>query len=729
MIYVIGNPTEWIPEYQPGKWEDFASWLEKLPEVEFDIETNPSDWWCDKQVITVQFGWAGIEWVLQWSELTDEQKAFIKSKLEDKKLCKLIHNAQFECVVMLFHGIRVQNVYDTMLAEMVLQGGEHEVGYGLDDVCFRYLLTMLDKSQQTAFGDNILTSEKVIYAAQDVKHLANIRTAIRQQAIQLNYDTFDKVVELENNCVPAFAEMVYHGMEIDQPWWRSLQAEAEPLVAAAQEKLNEWLKQEPFYSKAIELGYISIKDRLLLNWNSPKQKDQVFADIYPELPGTSKAVLKRWQSDKLKAGLPVPSWLPYYLDGDTSEVTKDLMEHHRDYLITNHQLIPAETPSLNWGSTDQVLPLVKLVEPQVKDLSKETKGRCAHPIVADLDDYLDTLKLIGTYGEAFLTGNPKAKDSKPKVEPDGKVRTSFTQVMTTGRVSSKKPNMQNIPAKETVGNKYRNAFIPEKGWVFVSSDYVSQELINIAYLSKDPVWIDALSKGQDLHSVAAELVYGKKWREAAEQGCAYYQKNKQKCSCKRHKYLRTGVKSINFGLAYGMSHFKLASELRITVPEAKKLIEDYFNAFPGLKSLLDYFGRFGVEKGYIQTIKPLYRRRWFPNHKFYTRFIDAHLQGAQYHGGLGEIERASKNMPIQGTAADSMKEAVIRAYNYIHDNQLQDKVHMKMQVHDQLDCEVVEDFAQEWKIIQTKLLEDAALVFIPTGLLKAETTITPRWSK
>jgi DNA polymerase-1 len=178
-----------------------------------------------------------------------------------------------------------------------------------------------------------------------------------------------------------------------------------------------------------------------------------------------------------------------------------------------------------------------------------------------------------------------------------------------------------------------------------------------------------------------------------------------------------------------MSEFKLAGTLRIPVPEAKQLIADYFKAFPGIGKLLDILGRFGVEKGFIQTIFPLYRRRWFPNHKFYVRFIDAHIAKAQYHGGLGEIERASKNAPIQGSSADMMKVAVRDVYNHIHTHKLSDRVHMKMQVHDQLDCVVRDDFKEEWAKIQTQLMEAAAKVFIPSGILKAETTITPRWSK
>jgi DNA polymerase I-like protein with 3'-5' exonuclease and polymerase domains len=113
--------------------------------------------------------------------------------------------------------------------------------------------------------------------------------------------------------------------------------------------------------------------------------------------------------------------------------------------------------------------------------------------------------------------------------------------------------MQNIPAKESIGTRYRNAFICKSGEVFVDSDYISAELVIVAFISNDPVWNDAISKDQDLHSVCAELVYGKKWLNAAQEDCAYYAKKsngdyaKAKCKCKGHKSMRTDVKTINFG--------------------------------------------------------------------------------------------------------------------------------------------------------------------------------------
>lgn len=728
MIYLIGKPTEQMPDFQVGVFEEFEGWMEGRREVEFDIETTVSKWWCDKQVITVQFGDMRNQWVLQWSELSAGQKETIKGYLESDRLLKLIHNAMFECVVMLFHGIRIQSVFDTMLAEQVLYGGEHDlVSYGLDDICWRRLGVELDKSYQTAFGDNILTPGKIVYAAQDVRYLTLLKKEIYQECQQVGLEW---VVALENESLLGFAEMTYHGMGMDQEWWMGLAEEAEPLVAEAQDKLNAWLRAEEFGSLAYDLGYLSDEDRLLVNWKSPVHKKKVFEELYPQLPGTTKAVLKKWQSDQLKAKQPVPEWLPFYLDNDFSEVTQELLTQHRQWLIDSDLLIPANTPTINWNSVPQVLPVFQWVDKKVKNLNAETMGRVSHPIGLDYEEFKDTLKLVSSFGERFL---------EKYVDPDGKIRTTYNQVMTTGRISSKEPNCQNIPAKETVGNKYRNAFVLPEGYSFVSSDYTSQELVTIAYLSKDPVWMEALSKGQDLHSVCAELVYGKKWKDTAERDCAYYKMvvgadgklvmAKKKCECKKHKYLRSGIKSINFGLAYGMSHFKLASMLRITVPEAKQLIIDYFKAFPNISRLLDFLGRFGLENGYIKTIYPFYRRRWFPYWKFYTRFIDGHIAQAQYHPGLGEIERASKNMPIQGSCANMTKVAICFIYWHIHDNHLEDRVTMRMQVHDQIDCGVHDDYTEEWAPIQTRLMEEAAKVIIPTGILKAETTITKRWSK
>tara|TARA_R110000787_G_scaffold146162_2_gene259888 strand:- start:393 stop:1265 length:873 start_codon:yes stop_codon:yes gene_type:complete len=286
-----------------------------------------------------------------------------------------------------------------------------------------------------------------------------------------------------------------------------------------------------------------------------------------------------------------------------------------------------------------------------------------------------------------------------------------------------------------------------EGWVFVSSDYSSQELNVIAYGSKDPVWIEALRKGQDLHSVCAELVYGDKWKKAAESDCAYYSEwvgenkfgkykfgfidlvegtsdfpiKKAKCECKGHKSLRKNVKTVNFGLAYGMGPNKLADTIESSLGEAKELIESYFKVFPNIGNFLDKLERFGVKYGYARTYPPYNRRRWFSD---WFRGIGAE---PSLRGITGTIGRASKNTPIQGASADMTKLALIYVRDFIRKNNVPVKI--VMTVHDQIDTVCSKEYSEEWKVKMTELMEEAALKIIPNGLLKAETNISECWEK
>ena len=316
------------------------------------------------------------------------------------------------------------------------------------------------------------------------------------------------------------------------------------------------------------------------------------------------------------------------------------------------------------------------------------------------------MKLATSYGKDFFKF----------VSSDGKVHTNFNQILDTGRIASSNPNMQQIPAN----NKFRNCFIAPDGWCFVSSDYSSQELNVIAFGSKDPVWINALEKGQDLHSVCAELVYGDEWLTSAEDNCVFLGR-KVKCSCPKHVNLRNNVKAINFGLAYGMGPNKLSDSLGISLSQAKELIETYFKEFPKIKEFLNKLGTFGKRYGYIKTFPPYNRRRWFPG--WYPKIwnsVDKKME-------VGSIERASKNTPIQGASADMTKLALhlIREYIKMTDA----PVKIVMTVHDQIDTICQIEYAKSWVSKMTELMELAALQVVTNGLLKADTNFSKLWQK
>ena len=364
--------------------------------------------------------------------------------------------------------------------------------------------------------------------------------------------------------------------------------------------------------------------------------------------------------------------------------------------------------NIKWTSPKQVLEAFQAIIPGLENVNgKEMyKYRFKHEIINTYIKYKEAMKLCTSYGDAFFKN----------LSSDNKIHTNFHQILDTGRVSSSKPNMQQIPAD----NRFRNCFTAPDGWSFVSADYSSQELNVIAFGSKDPVWLEALEEGQDLHSTCAELVYGDIWTDAAEPNCLYNM-NKWKCKCVEHKKLRTNVKTINFGLAYGMGPNKLADTLNIELEAAKTLIEKYFEAFPAIKGFLEKLGNFGKKYGYIKTFPPYNRKRWFSN--WYPRIWDNKSASMQ----LGSIERASKNTPIQGASADMTKKALILMRDCI--NKLDIPVKLVMTVHDQIDTICKEEYVDWWSSRMKELMEQAALEIVTNGLLKAEVTINNCWEK
>jgi len=354
--------------------------------------------------------------------------------------------------------------------------------------------------------------------------------------------------------------------------------------------------------------------------------------------------------------------------------------------------------SVNWDSPSQVLKVFNKIIPALESVGAFDLSNYKDkiPLIRDYIKYKESMKLSTSYGEDFLKN----------VGLDNRVHTSFSQILNTGRVASKKPNMQQIPST----NDFRNCFV--SGLVdyrFVSSDYSSQELCIIAEGSQDPVWLQALNNGEDLHSICADLVYGQEWIDAADD------------ECPKHYTLRTNVKTVNFGLAYGMGPHKLANTLKISQDEAEELISKYFTIFPSIHKFLVSLGTYGTSHGYIKTFAPFKRIRWFNDWK------PGLSQSKDGWKLLGTIERASKNTPIQGTGADMTKQALVLIHEYIKLHEIPVKV--VMTVHDQIDTICHTSYVSEWKEQMKVLMEEAARVILPSGLLKADTNISEKWEK
>ena len=375
--------------------------------------------------------------------------------------------------------------------------------------------------------------------------------------------------------------------------------------------------------------------------------------------------------------------------------------------------------SLNWNSPKQILNILKIFDSSVESTGDEVLERLSkYPLIQKLIEYKMYQKKIGAFGVKFFD----------LLYSDGKIHTEFERIQRTGRVSSKNPNMQQIPAEK----EYRACFIPStKDSVLVSADYSSQELALIAWDSQDPVWLNALKEGEDLHSVCAELVYKDKWKNGTEPDCNFYKeiaepqsdgtiiikKAKKKCSCKIHKSLRTSVKTINFGLAYGGGPPMIASRLKISVEEATQLIEEYFKTFPKIHDYFESVAQYGLTHGKMITMNPFNRIRFFPNWDKYQ--MDESVKG--------DISRKSKNTRIQGSGADMTKYALVLMRRTINDNNL--PVKLIMQIHDEIITETSAEFAPVWKEKFQELMEQAAKVIVKNGLLKADASIKYKWEK
>ena len=737
--------------YRLGAFSEFAAWVNDLDEFQLDVETNVADSVIEQKLRTIQFGEFNpskpvqekTQWVLEWRKLNKEEKTFVLKVILRKYVRKYIFNVVFEYGIFLNYGVVLENCCDPMLREKILYTGHSHVldeegatFFSLEGVSRRRLFYDLDKSYQTLFGfENELTPGHIVYAAQDVQEL-DVIYQLQEAELDIHYPTPKhlRTVEnylpmLEDEAALAFGDIMWNGMKLDKEKWLQNAAEAQPIVDKYKAALEDYLHNDPILNKkAIELGYLSHEDRITINWNSPVQKLQLYQYAFPDLPGATRPIIKKYIKDQIKANPDYINSAAYKVltelgEGNPSPLFDMLMEHCREDLIKMGYVIPPGTITINWNAWQQTLPLLQAIKKSLNSTSEETLNKLGHPIAFAMLDYRGARMLTTTYGASFIE----------KCDPDGKVRTRFNQILETGRVSSAGPNMQQIPVLEdddpAVANKYRNCFVPDdENWVFVDSDYSSQELVVIASLSQDPVWMEALNKGHDLHSICAALVFGRKWTEGTLEGCAFTAE-KQKCKCPAHKRMRNAVKCISFGLAYGMSEFKLSATLKISVKEAVALMDDYFRTFPKIKQKLESLGRFGIKNGYILTLKPYYRKRFYPLWPQVKSHVEYHLAGIQHNALLGSIERTSKNTPVQGSSADMMKLALVKIRRYINDNKIRHKARLAMQVHDQATTAARKEFAEEWTTILTELMESAARVIIPSGLLKADTQITTRWSK
>ena len=302
------------------------------------------------------------------------------------------------------------------------------------------------------------------------------------------------------------------------------------------------------------------------------------------------------------------------------------------------------------------------------------------PIVADVLQYRQYAKLKSTYADGLLKA----------VSPDGRIRTSFQMTVTaTGRLSSTEPNLQNIPTRTELGSQMRRMFVAAPGNVLVDADYSQIELRLLAHISGDEAMCRAFRSGEDFHTLTAARVFHVKPQDVTPE-------------------MRRRAKAVNFGVVYGISPFSLSQDIGVTVAEAKEYMERYFQTYTGVRAYMDRIVEQARADGYVETL--MHRRRALPELK------------SSNHNLRAFGERVALNMPIQGTAADLMKLAMVRVERRLADEGL--AAQLIMQVHDELIVECPEDEAAR---VQALLEEEMSGVMTLAVPLPAEAHCGKNW--
>lgn len=636
-----------------------------------DTETTGFDPHKDT-VLTLQLGDPENQFVIDVSAVPIVD---FKDLLEGKEL--ILQNAKFDLRFFYKQGVFPNKIYDTFLAETKLYQGIMNHYKNLQALAERYCNTdEVDKSLRGLIHYKGLVKDVVMYAANDVKFLHEIR---EKQLIDAEEKGLVRAINLENRFVPGLAYTEYCGMYFNPDLWLTKVQKSHAKLLESKQQLDKFIIDNNYHKYIdTQLDLFSSEEKILINWNSDQQVKPLFKELDIDIVVYEKGVKK----ESIEAGV-----------------------------------------------------LLKQ-----KDKS---------PIIPIYLEYKKWEKDFSTYGSSFLR----------KINPDtGRIHTSFTQIVNTGRMASGGKNkatgedyvnFQNIPA--TPGSKNRDPNMlyareciqPQPGNVFVNADYSGQETIVLVNKSLDPDLIDFF-KGEenDMHSFVASKIYP----ELSSLPLSQIKK--------LHSEKRQIAKSAGFALNYGGSGWTIANNLSIPHEEGNRVEKAYFEAFPGLKSYYDKCENLTLKNGYISVddvtgskfyiagfdkLKQLLFEQSLRPNTYWKKFQEEKAKSSKWYFDekeknsyvsrwKGQIRRLSLNMPIQGTSASITKAAGIYLYDWVLENNYQDKVKIVNIVHDEILAECPKDISN---IVADKIkefMEKAGEIYCKTIPLKAVPEISLYWN-
>ena len=603
--------------------------LSNLNIYSIDTETAGLDPFNDR-LLTVQIGNSEMQYVIPVNRNTKSLLKRVLGLTYNKQ--SILHNASFDLKFLWSNGLDTGPVYDTMIAEQVLNMGLYDTKKGkfsLKELIKKYMYEEVSKEIRDTFHGKTykrfrITQDQILYAAKDIEHLEEIQRMQLNRARQYGYvndnDFYDihTVFGLEMRLVKALTRIEYNGIYIDVNRLKQVEQQLNEHLKNIEKQLIEKFTEDKRFNEFIDrqLDLFSNEKKLSINLLSPQDRLRIVKKLFPNISTTNK------------------------------------------------------------------------------DILYEKKEKDSTGIIVLLIEYSETVKAITAFTKALPAHiNPKT----------GRIHTSFFQVLSANRIASRNPNLQNIPSKGKVGKLIRDCFVAPEGKKIVGGDYSGCELRIIAQLSKDPNWIKIFNEDRDLHGELCALTFD-----------IPIDKVRDPFPMNPKIDYRTVQKTVNFGLAYGMGPQKLGNRIGVSTEKASEIIDKFFRISSRVKEFLDRLERFAQKNKYIVTPRPYLRRRFLPYND----------QDFKQKSAVG---RKGKNTPIQGGNGEIIKLAIVMIDDYI---QKYDYPAMIINtIHDEIQTEVVEDKAEEWRQIMQDIMTRAGSIIIKDIPALVECKISDKWEK
>lgn len=748
MIYLISNQKSLFKSnlYKEISFEQAKNNLEQLKVIQVDTETMGLDVFT-KPLLCYQLGNKKNQYVFDQSSYSVE---LLKDLFESDRLF-IFHNAAFDLRYLYYYNIWPQHIYDTMLAEQLIWLGysrravdpdeydsegyafpylekenakTHEIYYefscSLKAVGKKRINIELDKTVRGKIKDVGLTPEVIVYAAGDVEHLEDIKDS---QQKDIERENLQKAVDLENEFVKVLAYIEFCGVKLDVNKWKSKMAKDQAKLDEALGRLNNFV-----------LNY----------FNSHNGNIQMKTIVSEHIVDT-QWVHEEEELKKYNIKLSLPSKKPkrYYTKpsgiDDIGLLYCEELETSFPFVAQNLQMDlfqefdPTPYCTINWSSPKQTIPFFELLGFKLDTFDKKTKEkkkstdsdtiasqRYVCPELADAYvEYKEASKVCTAFGENWLKAiNPVTH----------RIHADFRQIgTTTSRLSSgggdAGVNVQQIPRD----SETRSCFVAEEGNLWVSEDYDSQESQILASVTNDPALLELYTTGcRDLHSLTAYISYPKLIPRDTKISDikALYPK------------LRQDAKGIEFAIGYGGDGNTISQNSGIPLNESKEIYESYMKGFPGVKKYQDYCRKEVINKGYI-LMNPVTGHRahledWdnvWKKVRDFTRqpgywetfqemkFDNPYSKEVHYIGlwkrQKSDFEKASINYRIQNRGAMATKLSGIYLFKWIISNNLQNKVKICLQIHDEWNCECPAEMAEEFAKVLQQCMEKGAKPFCP----------------